>query len=242
MTLHLAVLQHEAETGLGAFAAHLDVADVDYSLVRTTSGALPDADRFDGAIALGGSLGAYDPRLLETRRWIRNAVLRGLPFFGVSLGGQLLSTALGAAVTPGRPEAGLHDVFLTDAAEHDPLFVGLPRRFEVFGWHEDSFDLAPGAVPLAGSPACTYQAFRFGAAAYGIQFHAEVRVEDLVTWRDVPGYRALADRAGIDFDDLAVDLRHATGRLDSLAGQLVERWIYLVAGTAALAARHHVAA
>ena len=127
-------------------------------------------------IALGGSLGAYDVRLLETRRWIRSAVLGGLPFLGICLGGQLLASALGASVARGHPELGIHDVFLSDAAEHDPLFAGLPRRLQVLGWHEDSFDLPSGAVPLAHSTACANQAFRVGAAAYGLQFHPEARV------------------------------------------------------------------
>jgi hypothetical protein len=120
MTLQLCVLEHEPETGLGAFAAHLEAAAVDYELVKTTRDALPEVDRFDGAIALGGSLDVYDPRLVGTRRWIRNAVLDGLPFLGVCLGGQLLASALGGVVRRGRPEVGLHDVFLTDAADHDP--------------------------------------------------------------------------------------------------------------------------
>jgi GMP synthase-like glutamine amidotransferase len=242
VTLHLAVLQHEAETGLGAFAAQLDAADVEYSLVRTTSGVLPDADRFDGAIALGGSLSVYDARLLETRRWIRNTVLRGMPFLGVCLGGQLLASALGAAITRESPEAGLHDVFLTEAAGRDPLFIGLPRRFEVFGWHEDSFDLAPGAVPLAGSMACTYQAVRFGAAAYGLQFHPEVRAADLARWRGVADYRTLGVDAGVDLDELASELRDATAWLDALAGHLLEHWLDLVETAAALASRRRAAA
>jgi hypothetical protein len=40
------VLEHEPETGLGIFAAYLEAAAVDYELVKTTQGALPDADRF----------------------------------------------------------------------------------------------------------------------------------------------------------------------------------------------------
>jgi GMP synthase (glutamine-hydrolysing) len=234
MTLQLCVLQHEPETGLGAFAAYLEAAAVDYELVKTTQGPLPDADGFDGAIALGGSLDVYDPRLLQTRRWIRNAVLDGLPFLGVCLGGQLLASALGGVVRRGRPEIGLHDVFLTNAADHDPLFAGLPRRLQVFGWHEDSFELPPHAVPLAGSIACTYQAFRFGAAGYGLQFHPEVRAYELARWRNVPGYRELAQRSATDFDALANGLRRSTPALDALAGQLLERWLYLVSGVAAL--------
>ena len=241
--LRLAVLAHEPETGLGELATSLPAADVDYELVRATrGGALPDMARLDGVIALGGSLGVHDARLLETRTWIRRAVLGGLPFLGICLGGQLLASAFGARVAPGRPELGLHDVFLTDAAEHDPLFAGLPRRLQVLGWHEDSFDLPLGAVPLAGSIACTYQAFRVGAAAYGLQFHPEVRAADLLRWRSARGYHELAERTGTDFDALASSLRRATPELDRLVEQLLERWLCLARGVAVLTSRLRAAA
>ena len=154
MSLRVAVLQHEGETGLGAFAGALSDGGVECEILETTTGGvpLPDAALFDGVLALGGSRGAYDVTLHETRRWIRDAVLREVPFFGICLGGQLLATALGGSVETGpRPEVGLHDIFLTEAAAHDPLFVGLPPRLQVFGWHEDGFSLPRGAVPLAGS-------------------------------------------------------------------------------------------
>jgi GMP synthase (glutamine-hydrolysing) len=234
MRLRIVVLEHEPETGLGAFAAVLDEAQVEYELVETLSGPLPDAGVFDGAIALGGSLNAYDRRLLETRRWIRNSVLGGLPFLGVCLGGQLLATALGAAVERQvRPELGVHDVYLTDAARRDPLFSGLAGRLAVFGWHEDGFELPRGAVPMAGSIACTYQAFRFDAAAYGLQFHPEVRAGDLGSWVRVPGYRRLLDAAGVTPNHLAGELARVGPDLDRLARQLLERWLELVSLVAA---------
>jgi GMP synthase-like glutamine amidotransferase len=145
---------------------------------------------------------------------VRDAVLAGQPFLGVCLGGQLLASVLGARVARGRPEVGVHDVFLTRAAEHDPLFAGLPARLPALGWHEDCFELPAGAVPLAGSVHRTYQAFRFGPAAYGLQFHPEVRVDDLARWRHVPGYRDLSSRAGSDLDHHAIELRRATPVLD----------------------------
>jgi GMP synthase (glutamine-hydrolysing) len=230
MSLRIVVLQHEPETGPGAFAALLREAHVDHTVIETLRGPLPDPGAFDGAIALGGSLNAYDPRLLETRRWIRNGAVRGLPFLGVCLGGQLLASALGATVErQAQPELGLHDVYLTDAAHRDPLFSGLPGRLAVFGCHEDRFELPRGAVPLAGSIACTYQAFRFGAAAYGLQFHPEVRAGDLANWARVSGYRRLLDAAGVAPDRLAGELERATPDLDNLVGHLLDRWLGLVA-------------
>jgi GMP synthase (glutamine-hydrolysing) len=238
MTLRIVVLRHERETGLGAFAALLDDASVDYRVVETLSSRLPDPSAFDGAIALGGSLNAYDSRLLETRRWIRTGVLRGLPFLGVCLGGQLLASALGAAVErQARPEVGLHDIYLTDAARRDPLFSGLAGRLTVFGHHEDRFELPSGGVPLAGSIACTYQAFRFGAAAYGLQFHPEVRSGDLANRARVPGYRRMLNAAGVTPAQLAADLERAAPELDDLARQLLDRWLGLLAGVGARGGR-----
>ena len=242
MKLHLAVLAHEPETGLGAFAAQLEANEVSYDVLCTTTGALPDYRGFDGTIALGGSLAVHDDRLFAAHDWVRDAVLAGQPYLGVCLGGQLLASALGARVARGRPEVGVHDVFLTDAAERDPLFAGLRARLPVLGWHEDSFDLPPGGVPLAGSVRSTYQAFRFGAVAYGLQFHPEVRVDDLARWRRDAGYRALASRTGSGFDYLAIALRRATPALDVLVEQLLGRWLYLVAGVAALASPQVAAA
>ncbi|MGH3023107.1 MAG: type 1 glutamine amidotransferase [Gaiellaceae bacterium] len=239
MSLRIAVLQHEPETGRGSFSGVLDNADVDYDVLRTTGATrLPDAGWFDGAIVLGGSLGAGEPALLETQRWIRDAVLRNTPFLGICLGGQLLARALGGVVRRGsKPEVGVHDVFLTAGAKRDRLFGGLPGRFPVFGWHEDAFELPRGAIPLAGSIAYEHQAFRFGDSAYGLQFHPEVRSDDLDRWAAVPGYNRLLERAGTDWDDVEAGLERATPELDALAEQLLGSWLRLVGDVAAVRER-----
>lgn len=48
-SLHVVALQHEPETRLGAFAALLDEAHIDYALVETLRGSLPQVDA-DGTI------------------------------------------------------------------------------------------------------------------------------------------------------------------------------------------------
>jgi GMP synthase-like glutamine amidotransferase len=233
--MRLIVLQHEPETRLGAFQHMLNAMQVDHEIVMSTHAHLPGADGFDGALVLGGSLNAYDPRLLETRRWIRNNVLLGLPVFGVCLGGQLLASALGGLVAPSpAPEVGLHDVILTEDARRDQLFADLPDRFPVIGWHEDSFSLPPSAIPLAGSPACACQAFRFGDAAYGLQFHPELRACDLDRWRGNAAYRRVAANAAQDWETLIAVLEEATPALDAFARHLLGRWLGLVAAPAAL--------
>ncbi len=238
--LRLAVLEHEPETGPGVLAGFLDAAGVDYAVLEPHH-PLPAADELDGAIVLGGSLGVDDVSL-DTRRWLGASVRRGLPCFAVCLGAQLLAGALGANVTRGRAELGVHDIFLLDSARHDPLFVGLPRRLAVFSFHQDRFDLPPRAIPLAGSLDCTYHAFRFGVAAYGFQFHPEVRREDIYRWGNVSGYRRLVEESDEDWDRLAVALERTTPERERLADELLNRWLHLAAAVKTLRDRSHLAA
>ena len=63
-------------------------------------------------------------------------------------------------------------------------------------WHDDTFDLPAGAVPLLTGTACRNQAFRVADVVYGFQCHFEADRRDMVEWaayrRDVYGDR---DRA-----------------------------------------------
>ena len=118
---------------------------------------------------------------------------------GICLGAQLLAAALGARVAPGPArEIGWHPVALRPAARDDPLFAGLPPTFTAFHWHGDSFDLPAGAAWLASSPRTPYQAFRTGAASYGILFHLEV---------DEPAVRGMVAAFGAELDAAGVDGR-----------------------------------
>lgn len=230
--MRLAVLRHEAATGLGRFDDLFERHGVDYDVLWTTRGWLPDPDSVDGVVVLGGSISANDAVLGPARAWIREAVENGLPYLGVCLGGQLLAGALGARVHGSHSEVGVHHVYLTDAGESDALFSDLPRRHPVFAFHGESFTLPAGAVPLAGSLACTYQAFRYGATAYGLQFHPEVRPADLAGWLGARGYRELAARSGSSFAGLRAELEAAETDLEDLASHLFERWLDLVSGEA----------
>ena len=79
-------------------------------------------------------------------------------------------------------------VWLSDAAIEDPVFADLSRELLTLQWHGDTFDLPEGAVLLASSNAYPHQAFRFGRAAYGVQFHVEVSSAMAEEWGRVPAY------------------------------------------------------
>jgi GMP synthase-like glutamine amidotransferase len=150
-----------------------------------TRGAPPDDVDADAVIVLGGAMhpdedeqhGWLGPEL----RYLQGQLERGTPLLGVCLGSQLIARAAGAEVfRASESEVGWFEVERTDAGVGDPLAEALPRRFEAFQWHHYTHDLPGGAVELARSRVCT-QAFRLGSA-WGVQFHPEVRAEQIESW------------------------------------------------------------
>ena len=140
-----------------------------------------------GLIVLGGTISANDGDrfafLLAELDWIREAIRRHVPMLGICLGAELLAKALGAAVYRNtQPEIGWRQVELLPPAAEDRLFRDRSARETVFHWHGDTFDLPAGAVHLAQSPSCRQQAFRYGATAYGLQFHVEMVPDLMELW------------------------------------------------------------
>jgi GMP synthase-like glutamine amidotransferase len=188
----LLVIQHAPHSGLGAYGEVLDELGDDLEWLRLQEGGRlpPTAEGFDGVISLGAEISVYDGE----RDWLepelallRGAIAAGTPAWGICFGAQMLAAAAGARVWKGDvPEVGIHPLRLTAAAAADPVFGGLPATVPVFHWHGDSFDLPPEATLLAGSEAYPHQAFRVGAHAYGVQFHAEATSDLVARWIDFP--------------------------------------------------------
>jgi GMP synthase (glutamine-hydrolysing) len=143
-------------------------------------------DEYDAYLVFGGAMhadqDAKHPWLAEETAWLQRLLAEQRPVLGVCLGVQLLARAAGAWVGP-LPEAeiGWIDVALTDAGRDDPVLGVLPDHFPGLVWHHYTYDVPVGAVELART-AQTTQAFRLGAACWGVQFHPEVTAAQLEGW------------------------------------------------------------
>ncbi|HLS83189.1 MAG TPA: glutamine amidotransferase [Arenimonas sp.] len=108
--------------------------------------------------------------------WLRAGAGAGLPVLGICYGHQLLAHALGGKVddNPRGREMGTVPLRLHPAAAEDPLFAGLPAGMLAQTTHlQTVLEPPPGATVLAESERDGCQAFRWGEAAWGVQFHPE---------------------------------------------------------------------
>jgi GMP synthase (glutamine-hydrolysing) len=146
---------------------------------------VPASSDIDAVLVLGGDQNVGEelehPWLHEEYAVLRRWVEDGTPLLGICLGAQTLAHALGAPVRAlGAPVAGFYASELTQAGADDPVLGVLPRRFESFNAHGYWFEIPPGAVELATGP--TPQAFRVDGSAWGVQFHPEVRRDQVLKW------------------------------------------------------------
>jgi GMP synthase-like glutamine amidotransferase len=222
------VLQHIACEHPGAFRPLMEREGIVQEVVEVDEGEpIPDPTEFDALLVFGGPMNvdeeAEHPWLVDEKLAIERAVRAGVPYLGMCFGAQLLARCLGARVYPAtRPEVGVLDVRLTDAAERDPLFSRLPDPLPCFQWHGDTFDLPPGATLLASSDVCPNQAFRWGRAAYGIQFHVEVTDDMAQAWSEIPAYQASAQavRGPQGLHELRRELEQDTDAFAGIAAEL----------------------
>jgi GMP synthase (glutamine-hydrolysing) len=175
---------HGPSVGPGVFADA--VQEAGHELVEwpvQLGGRAPEGA--DAVIVLGGAMHPDEDErhgwLTTELRWLEGLLDRGTPLLGICLGSQLVARAAGAEVfRSSESEVGWFAVERTAAAADDPVAGALPERFDAFEWHHYTHSLPDGAVELARSRLCT-QAFRLGNA-WGVQFHPEVRAEQVEAW------------------------------------------------------------
>jgi GMP synthase (glutamine-hydrolysing) len=191
------ILKNISSEGPGTIEHFLRKDAIPFQIVEMGSGeTAPPLEKFNTLVILGGPMGVYElesyPHLLTGSRIIREAINRDMKILGICLGSQMIAHCLGAKVYPGtEKEIGWRHIELTGDGLKDPLMRKLAthpqvgdfwRKFKVFHWHGDTFDLPPEAVLLASSRLYKHQAFRFGSRVYAFQFHIEVTRDMIREW------------------------------------------------------------
>ena len=182
--MRVLAVTHGPSVGPGVFADA--VQEAGHELVEwpvQLGGGAPEGA--DAVIVLGGAMHPDEDErhgwLTTELRWLEGLLDQGTPLLGICLGSQLVARAAGAEVfRSAESEVGWFPVECTATAADDPVAGALPERFDAFQWHHYTHTLPAGAVELARSAVCT-QAYRVGSA-WGVQFHPEVRAEQVEEW------------------------------------------------------------
>jgi GMP synthase (glutamine-hydrolysing) len=214
----LMVFQHVAAEPLGTLHARIRARGhrIRFHNFQRHPDAQPNVDRYHGLIVLGGPMNVADqhrhPHLKTELLAIEAALRQDKPVLGICLGAQLLAHVLGAPVRRHtQHEIGWYNLETTEHGRVDPVLGHMGERAPVFQWHGCTYELPSGAVQLARTATCEQQAFRFGANAYGFQFHMEADAAMIERWLRLPTYRDELAAAGIGQDEHSI--RTATASL-----------------------------
>ena len=176
------------------------------------------------AVVYGGvqsaNSGAENPYIDDQIDWIRDRVNAGRPLLGLCLGGQLLARAFGAKVGPhaeGRHEIGYTCVQPVNAA-HD--FLAEPTL--MYQCHGEGFEVPAGAELLATGDTFANQAFRYGAKAYGLQFHPDATPTIIETWMTDFD---LGRKGAHSLERQRADARRFDGPMDDWFEGFVDYWL-----------------
>lgn len=196
MSTRILIVVHQETSTPGRIGLLLRERGCELDICRPCIGhELPhDLDGYAGVVVFGGPMSANDCQLHDFIKaeleWLEKPLRQDVPLLGVCLGAQLLARHLGARVAEHpekHAEVGYYPIRPTDEGRQMGKWPS-----HVYQWHRDGFDLPTGASLLAeGGNEFPNQAYRYGRAAYGIQFHPEVTLAMMHRWT-VKGAHRLA--------------------------------------------------
>lgn len=190
------ILKNVLNEGPGTIEDFLCDNNINYRIVEMSSDALPLNEDIETLVILGGPMSVHDtdvyPYITKEVGLVKEFISKRKKILGICLGAQIMAKALGARVYAGaEKEIGWDDIELQEDSISDSLITRLAihpgtgvfwKKFKVFHWHGETFDIPAGAIRIAESALYPNQAFRYGRNAYAFQFHIEVREEMIYEW------------------------------------------------------------
>lgn len=179
----------------GLISEILSEYDIGYNIVDISKTVrLPDIDQYKLIIIMGGPDSANDTseKILKELDYVKQAIKKRIPIFGVCLGLQLMVKAMGGEVYRNPvQEIGFKSndtwylIKLTDEGLKDPIINDLPKEFKVFQLHGETVKLTDDCKLLGTGEFCENQIIKFGDFNYGFQFHFELTDELMNKWIDL---------------------------------------------------------
>ncbi len=196
MSKRALVFQHMDDEPPGLFGAFLAARGYDLDVVMLHRGeAIPPLAPYDFLLVMGGAMDVWET---EAYPWLTDEIAAigewvntyNRPYFGVCLGLQLLTVALGGTVGLAREaEVGIGRIQLTALGTHHPMTAGLPQSMRFMQWHHAEVKQLPDrAQVLAGSAVSPVQIMAVGNTMLATQFHGELTVELVERWAGIPLY------------------------------------------------------
>jgi GMP synthase (glutamine-hydrolysing) len=190
----------------------------------------PSLDDVSGVAMFGSSYNVENadeqPFIKELRELTLEALDRGTPFLGVCFGAQILAWSLDAPVVkaPAR-EIGFVPLRPLPAVADDPLLSHHTEGDHGFEWHEDTFELPPGAELLVSGDVVRNQAYRLGERTWGVQWHLEVDDLELLLWLTVYSERHdLRSTWGKSVEEVRAEARHHMAAHDRKGREIFRRF------------------
>jgi GMP synthase-like glutamine amidotransferase len=214
--VRILILEHDADAPACLLAqwAHDRGHDIEV-LVPQDLLSWPQPSDADAIVSLGSEHSALD----ASQRWIREEIdflaaaqSASVPILGICFGGQALAAALGGAVSRApRAEVTWRPI---ETRAPDLITAG-PWPF----WHEDRFDLPPGARLLAGSE--TEVVAFIDGASIAVQFHPEADAAVMRGW--IEEGRTKLRAYGVDETELEREVQRHGPRAREHAFDLFDR-------------------
>ena len=170
----------------GYLCTYFDKKSILYKKVNITDADIAslDLDAVAGLVFMGGPHSVNDehPWLADEISIIQEAVAKDIPLMGVCFGAQLISKALGAEVsTAEHMETGWHRIVADTSKLASNQRLNLKESFEAFEWHEDTFSIPDGAIPIFKGSGIENQGYLY-AKALAMQFHLEMTEHMVKEW------------------------------------------------------------
>ena len=182
----IAIFRFSPGCGPGYFTAFLDARAIPWALFALDEGvtAPTDLSLYSGFAFMGGPMSVNDdlPWISPVLQLIRQAIAHDAPCLGHCLGGQLISKALGGAVTTNTvKEIGWYPVCVEASSTARDWFGDDWHRWTTFQWHQETFSIPVGAERILTGDACQNQAYVIGKSL-SMQCHIEMTPAMIEDW------------------------------------------------------------